>query len=130
MERIAIAAVAPTLDSAESKAIHAVVTLLWPYSSSTRQCALLLADPDFRLRRKQGQVRVRFSGASATAIAKSGIGIGDEVTLGLQGALFLEGVGDARTPGKSVDWELGYGRRLVIEVCSLEIRDGQQLTTS
>ncbi|KAF2492239.1 hypothetical protein BU16DRAFT_620641 [Lophium mytilinum] len=124
MERIAIAEVAPTLPSPETKVIHAVVTLLWPYSSSTKQCALLLADPDFRLRRRQGQVRVRFSGSSATAIAQSGIGIGDEVTLRLQGARFIEDVGDVKTPGKSVDWELGYSRRLVLEIT----QDGKELS--
>ncbi|KAF2816324.1 uncharacterized protein BDZ99DRAFT_494165 [Mytilinidion resinicola] len=125
MERIAIAEVAPTLPSPETKVIHAVVTLLWPYSSSTKQCALLLADPDFRLRHRQGQVRVRFSGPSATTIAQSGIGIGDEVTLGLLGARFIEDDGGIQTPGKSVDWELGYGRRVVLEIT----REGKELSS-
>ncbi|KAF2179889.1 hypothetical protein K469DRAFT_797835 [Zopfia rhizophila CBS 207.26] len=116
MERIPIAELTPELPSLESKQFKAVVTLLWPYSSSTRQCALLLAEPDFRLRRKKGQVRVRFSGPSAKALATTGIGIGDEVTLGLCGAQFVQEDREVRTPGKSIDWELSFTQRLVVEI--------------
>ncbi|KAK6432522.1 hypothetical protein LTR95_011307 [Oleoguttula sp. CCFEE 5521] len=90
--------------------IRAVVTLCWPYSSSTRQCALLLADPDFRLRSRKGQVRVRFHGAAAEAVAKAKPGIGDEVELELGGAGWVgtEVGGEiVQTPGKSVG-ELEY----------------------
>ncbi|OQO14053.1 hypothetical protein B0A48_00929 [Cryoendolithus antarcticus] len=92
------------------RTIRAVVTLCWPYSSSTRQCALLLADPDFRLRSRKGQVRVRFHGAAAEAVAKAKPGIGDEVELELGGAGWVgSGVGGeiVQTPGKSVG-ELEY----------------------
>lgn len=100
--------------------IRGIVTLSWPYSSSTRQCALLLADPDFRLRNRRGQVRVRFTGASAEAVAKSHIGIGDEVILGLDGASWEKDVEATRTPGKSVDGELLYTRRLSLKVVKAE----------
>ncbi|KAF2113745.1 hypothetical protein BDV96DRAFT_578278 [Lophiotrema nucula] len=87
-----------------------VVTLIWPYSSATRQYAVLLAEPDFRLRRRKGQVRVRFSEASGKAVAEERPQIGDEVILRLKGARF---VGDEEgekisTPGRSLDWELEY----------------------
>ncbi|OCL02115.1 hypothetical protein AOQ84DRAFT_443578 [Glonium stellatum] len=123
MERIPIAELAPSLPSPDTKVIKAVVTLLWPYSSSTRQCALLLADPDFRLRRRRGQVRVRFSGPAGRALGNSGIGIGDEVILSLQGAHYIDDVGDVRTPGKSVEWELLFQQRLVAQIS----RDEQEL---
>ncbi|KAK6433037.1 hypothetical protein LTR95_010791, partial [Oleoguttula sp. CCFEE 5521] len=100
----------PSIPPPTSQAIRALVTLCWPYSSSTRQCALLLADPDFRLRSRKGQVRVCFYGASAEAIAKAKPGIGDEVELELGGASWVSsGVdGDVvQTPGKSVG-ELEY----------------------
>lgn len=121
MERIPIAELAPSLPSPDTKAIKAVVTLLWPYSSSTRQFALLLADPDFRLRRRRGQVRVRFSGPAGRALGNSGIGIGDEVILALQGAQYINDVGDIWTPGKSVEWELSFQQRLATQI----FRDGQ-----
>lgn len=116
MDRVPIADLAPSLPAPHNKYIRAVVTLVWPYSSSTRQCALLLADPDYRLRRKKGQVRVRLAGPSAKAVAQAEIGIGDTVSLSLEGAQWLEDRGEIRTPGKSVDWELKFNQRVVIEV--------------
>ncbi|KAF2021386.1 hypothetical protein BU24DRAFT_487819 [Aaosphaeria arxii CBS 175.79] len=126
MDHIPIAKIEPQLSDLYSKSFKAVVTLLWPYSSSTRQCALLLAEPDFRLRRKKGQVRVRFSSSSAKAIAQTGIGIGDEVILELRGAQFVQEDTDAvRTPGRSIDWELSYSQTLVVQIS----RNGTQIAT-
>ena len=115
MEHVDIAALRPTLDALESKQIKAVVTLIWPYSSSQRQFALLLAEPDLRLRRKKGQVRARFSSTSARALATTGVGIGDEVVLSLHGAQFVQH-GAVGTPGKSLDWELAYTQTVAVSV--------------
>lgn len=123
MEHVHIAALRPNLDALESKQIKAVVTLIWPYSSSQRQFALLLAEPDFRLRRKRGgQVRARFSSTSARALAATGVGIGDEVVLSLHGAQFVQD-GAVSTPGKSIDWELAYKQTVAICVR----RDGAEI---
>ncbi|KAI6879806.1 hypothetical protein KC360_g7679 [Hortaea werneckii] len=116
-ETVPIQTLAPNAELPSNGAIRAVVTLAWPFSSSTRQCALLLADPDFRLRTRKGQVRVRFTGPSAEAVAKSRIGIGDEITLHLGGATWAEPKeGAVRTPGKSVDGELVFARQLGLKV--------------
>ncbi|KAJ9640025.1 hypothetical protein H2199_006259 [Coniosporium tulheliwenetii] len=123
MESVPIAELAPTIPAPDAKAVKALVTLIWPYSSSTKSCAVLLAEHDFRLRRRRGQVRVRFSGPSARAVAESGIGIGDEVTLGLSSVKWLADAGEVKAPGRSVDWELLYGCKLALQV----VRDGQQL---
>lgn len=127
MDQLRISELNPDLAALKSKTFRAAVTLLWPYSSSQRQFALLLAEPDFRLRRKKGQVRARFSGSSAKAIATTGVGIGDEVILSLQGAQFVQ-EGAINTPGKSIDWELSYTQTIVVqvfrhgsEIASLEI---------
>jgi hypothetical protein len=130
MERIPIAQLTPQLLSLESKQIHGLVTLLWPYSSSTRQCAVLIAEPDFRLRRKKGQVRVRFSGASARAVAESGIGIGDAVTLEFHGSKFILDEAPVSTPGRSIDWELEFERRLVVQVRPMEARTRRRAEAS
>ncbi|KAF3039035.1 hypothetical protein E8E12_008155 [Didymella heteroderae] len=130
MEHVHIAALQPNLDALDSKQIKAVVTLIWPYSSSQRQFALLLAEPDFRLRRKKGgQVRARFSSTSARALAATGVGIGDEVVLSLHGAQFVQD-GVVSTPGKSIDWELAYTQTVAIsvrrggtEIANLELID-------
>lgn len=129
MEHIGIAALRPDLDALDSKQIKAVVTLIWPYSSSQRQFALLLAEPNFRLRSNKGQVRARFSSTSARALATTGVGIGDEVVLSLHGAQFVQD-GAVSTPGKSLDWELAYTQTVAIsvrrsgtEIANLELID-------
>lgn len=121
MEVISIAELKPELPGLDSKRIRGVVVLIWPYSSSARQFAFLLGDPDFRRRRKNGQVRVRFSGSSARAIASTGIGIGDEVELSLRGVEFIRD-GSVNTPGKSIDWEIEYRQTLASKI----IRDGEE----
>ncbi len=115
MNQLRISALNPELPAAESTVFRAAVTLIWPYSSSARQLALLLAEPDFRLRRQKGQVRARFSGSSAKALATTGIGIGDEVVLSLRGAQFIQ-EGTVSTPGKSIDWELSYSQTVQVRI--------------
>ena len=113
MDIIPITRLNPTTAPPADRAIRAIITLSWPYSSSTQQCALLLADPDFRQRNRQGQVRVQFTGPSAEAVARSKAGIGDEVVLELGGAVWVDEPGArVNTPGKSVDGELVFKRRL------------------
>ncbi|KAM0698940.1 hypothetical protein Q7P36_000984 [Cladosporium allicinum] len=101
----------------DSRRIHAVVTLLWPYSSSTRQCALLLSERDFRLRARGGQIRVKFSGPAARAVADGRPGIGDEVVLELGSGEWAkdEGGVPVRVPGKSVG-ELQFGRGVSLKL--------------
>lgn len=98
--------------------IRAVVTLVWPYSSRTEQCSLLLAEPDARLRHRQGQVRVHFTHESAHAIAAEHISIGDEIQLRLNGAKWAqtESTHSSDTPGRSVDGELVFHHELCAEV--------------
>lgn len=122
MDDIPISQLNPELPELETKQIHGVVNLIWPYSSSARQFAFLLSDPDFRRRRRNGQVRVRFSGSSARAIATTGVGIGDEVTLSLRGAEFIR-ENTAGTPGNSIDWELAYTQTLSSKI----IREGKEV---
>ncbi|KAF1996424.1 hypothetical protein P154DRAFT_623196 [Amniculicola lignicola CBS 123094] len=122
MDLTPIAELSPELSAPDSRHFKAVITLLWPYSSSTRQCAFLLADSDIRRRRNRGQVRVRFAGSSARIVAEKGIGIGDELVLGLKGARFVRDEEEVRTPGRSIDWELEYKQTLVLQV----FRDGSE----
>jgi hypothetical protein len=122
MNSIPIAELKPELPDLDTKQFKAIVTLIWPWSSSARQFALLLVEPEFRLRRRNGQVRARFSGSSARAIANTGVGIGDEVVLSLRGASFVRG-SSVNTPGKSIDYELEYKQTVAIQVT----RDGTEL---
>ena len=114
--RIPISHLQPSVDT-ENTSIVGVVTLVWPYSSSRKSSSILLVEPDFRLRQERGQVRVDFRGSSAGAVARCGIGIGDEVTLSLVGANWARDDNTLKTPGRGIDWELQFGERVILTVC-------------
>jgi hypothetical protein len=99
-----------------SKSIKGIVTLIWPFSSSTNQAAFLLADPDFRQRYKKGQVRVQVHGAAARALANSHFGIGDEVILSIRGARWVDIEAGVSTPGKGLDSELLFKDEILVQV--------------
>ena len=113
--RIPIADLDPSLETFHTS-IVGIVTLIWPYSSSSKTFGLLLVEPDFRLRRNKGQVRVHFTGSSATAVARSGIGIGAQVSLSLVGVQWAKDESTPKTPGKGVEWELRFSERLALQV--------------
>ncbi|KAL4788511.1 hypothetical protein BJX76DRAFT_116955 [Aspergillus varians] len=113
---IPIAQLSPDVDRLQQSSIHSVVTLLWPYSSSTKTLSLLLAEPDFRLRRSNGQVKVFFHGHVAEEVARSQLGIGDNVYLGLAGSRLVKNDAVAQTPGKGVSWDVHFDTSAFLEV--------------
>lgn len=105
----------PSTSPPSDRTIRAVVTLSWPYSSSTRQCALLLSERDFRLRARGGQIRVKFSGPAARAVAQAKLGISDEIVLELGGGEWASGA-PVHVPGKSIgEIHFGQGIRLRVQ---------------
>jgi hypothetical protein len=114
-EKTALARLNPSLDTSD-KCVRGVVSIIWPYSSSARSISILLVEPDFRLRKSKGQVRVTFSGSVAKKVAEAHLMPGENVILSLEGATFLEHDTTAWTPGRTVDWELKYRKRLKLEV--------------
>ncbi|KZF20335.1 hypothetical protein L228DRAFT_262996 [Xylona heveae TC161] len=125
---VRIAELKPGLKIPLQSSIKAVVSLIWPYSSSSRTISVLLAEPDFRLRRDGGQIRVQFSEPCARAVAGSGIETGDEVILSLVGAEWTNVADGITLPGKSVEGELRFNNDLLLgvhrddkKIASLEI---------
>jgi hypothetical protein len=116
---IPIANLTELLIEPATRSVKAIVTLTWPYSSATGSVAFLLAEPDFRLRRSKGQVRVQFSGSSARYIAKAGIASGDEVTICLDGVEWIHDEAEISTPGRGIEYELKFTERLLLEVSGL-----------
>ena len=113
---VPIAQLSPTLGEPEHKYIDAVVTLVWPYSSSTKSISLLLAEPDFRLRRSHGQVKAIFHGHVAEKVAGSQVGIGDHIHLSLRGSSFIANDSATHTPGRYVAWDVHFSNGVSLEV--------------
>jgi hypothetical protein len=113
---IPIAQLTPLLAAPSSRSVKAIVTLTWPYSSATGSVAFLLVEPDFRLRRTRGQVRVQFSGSSAKSVVQSEIASGDEVILCLDGVEWVHNEATVSTPGRGVEFELRFKERLLLQV--------------
>ncbi|GAD96848.1 hypothetical protein NFIA_038740 [Paecilomyces variotii No. 5] len=122
---IPISELSPDRDDINTKSVHAVVTLVWPYSSSSQSLSLLLAEPDFRLRRSQGQVKVNFHGISAQEVAQTHVGIGDEVQLSLEGVRWTDTQGPSATPGRNVSWDINFENNVSLEIS----RNSQHLSS-
>lgn len=113
---IAIAKLDPTLPDQSSHVVLGEVTLIWPYNSATKILAFLLAEPDVRLRRAMGQVRVQLQGATAKAVADLRLGGGDTVALSLEGVDWVKDNSVVRVPGSRVEWQLQFTEKLVLQV--------------
>ncbi|SLM37841.1 Telomeric single stranded DNA binding POT1/Cdc13 [Lasallia pustulata] len=99
-----------------NRCIRGVVTLIWPYSSSKGSLSLLLAEPDFRLRRQRGQIRLTFIGSSAKLVARSGVSSGDGLVLSLDAVQWAKDETTSSTPGKGSEWELRFGERAILRI--------------
>jgi len=112
-----IAQLNPDLPNQSTRAVRGQVTLTWPFNSVTKTVAFLLSEPDVRLRRNKGQVRVEFSGPCARAVAELGVGAFDEVVIGLEGAEWDTDRSLKRPLESRVEWQVGFRRRVVLQVC-------------
>ncbi|KAL5338096.1 hypothetical protein BJX70DRAFT_216988 [Aspergillus crustosus] len=117
---IPIARISPDADSLHESSIHSihsVVTLIWPYSSHTKTLSALLAEPDFRIRRRSnGQVKVTFHGNVAEKVAGTHIGIGDKVYLSLAGSRLVKNDAVTQTPGRGISWDVHFDASAFLEV--------------
>ncbi|KAH7632981.1 hypothetical protein B0T09DRAFT_332593 [Sordaria sp. MPI-SDFR-AT-0083] len=111
-----IAQLDPELPDQNSRSVRGEVTITWPYNRVTHTLAFLLAEPDVRLRRTKGQVRVQLHGPSAKTVADCGLGAFDEVLLSLDGVEWTKDESPGRIPGARVDWQLQFNQKLVLQV--------------
>ncbi|KAI1503542.1 hypothetical protein F5X99DRAFT_374644 [Biscogniauxia marginata] len=129
-KQTAIAELAPDLPEPVTRAVRGLVTITWPYNSVKNTFAFILAEPDFRLRRNKGQVRVNFSGAAAKVAGESGLGSNDEVLLSLEGVEWeAEEVKKRQTlPGAGIDWQLRFSDKILLSVKSGETGETKLVT--
>lgn len=109
-----IAQLSPELLDIKSRIIRGTVTITWPYSAFRDVTAFVLAEPDFRLRREKGQVRIEFSGPSAKAVADAQLNSGDELVLGLDGVQWAERDPRAPITGTPLDFQLKFHNKLLL----------------
>jgi hypothetical protein len=112
-----IAQLNPDLPDQPSRVVRGEVTITWPYSNVTKTLAFLLAEPDVRLRRAKGQVRIELRGPSAKALSACNLGAGDEILCSLDGVEWAKDNSPGRIPGARLDWQLQFNERLLLQVC-------------
>ncbi|KAI0552247.1 hypothetical protein F4679DRAFT_104187 [Xylaria curta] len=115
---VPIAELRPDLPNPTATAVGGVVTITWPYDKVKGTFAFTLAEPDFRLRRNKGQVRISFTGRAAEVVGGYGLGSHDEVLLSLAGAAWETEVSDRRRslPGADLGWKLLFSDCLLLRV--------------
>lgn len=111
-----IAQLNPELPEQSALAVDGVVTIVWPFSIVTKSIAFILAERDPRLRRDNGQVRLRFHGAAAKAIADAKLGGGDEVRLGLGGVKWEKNETQTQLAGSTLEFQLEFTTKLLLTV--------------
>ncbi|KAI5299291.1 hypothetical protein KEM55_002353 [Ascosphaera atra] len=111
-----LAQLSPALSNVTNRRVHAVITLVWPYSSARRSLDLLLSEPDYRLRARNGLVKVRFHDESAAELSRLKASIGDHVVLHLEGAQWERHAAKVGILETSIDWELSFRDRLHLEL--------------
>jgi hypothetical protein len=88
--------------------------------------AVILAEPSLKLRRANGQVKVRFTNTNNTLDPTTAdIKVGDEILLGLQGVV-AEQKRPAEDPERGVELELHYTKGVTVRV----IRNAVSLNTA
>ncbi|KAK3685540.1 hypothetical protein B0T22DRAFT_537851 [Podospora appendiculata] len=110
-----IAQLSPDLPDQASRAVRGEVTITWPYNSVTHTFAFLVAEPDVRLRRAKGQVRIELHGPSAKAVAECGLGGGDQVLFSLDGVEWATDASPGRMPGARLEWQLRFNDKLQLQ---------------
>ncbi|RYP71279.1 hypothetical protein DL769_004716 [Monosporascus sp. CRB-8-3] len=111
-----ISTLTPDISDPASRVVRGIVTVTWPYNSVKNTSAFILAEPDYRLRRKGGQIRVNFTGPAARALGECGLGGNDEIYLSLDGAEWEPENARRRqsVPGAGVDWKLKFSDKLLL----------------
>lgn len=112
----AIAELNPEVSDQNRRVVDGTITITWPFSVLNKSIAFLLAERDFRLRRENGQVRIRFHGASAKAISDASLGGGDEIRLSLEGVKWEKNETQTQVAGSTLEWQLEFNNRLILGI--------------
>ena len=98
------------------KYVEATISLVWPYSSSTRKFSVLLSEYDSGSFKTRRQVKVTFHNGAAKAAQESKIGIGDTIRLSLEASELTKRLDEISTPGKRLENDVEFRRQLTLEM--------------
>ena len=104
---------------AQTATVRGVVTIVWPYSSTSGSLSFTIAEPEYRLRRPKGQIRVNFAGHIAKEVSSSGIGSGDELVICLDGVEWEAAATHTRLSSAGHEWQLKFSQKLRLQVSTV-----------
>ncbi|KAK9361914.1 hypothetical protein V1504DRAFT_45589 [Lipomyces starkeyi] len=85
LRELEIASLSPT-SATDSHFLSGEISLIWPYSSLTRQFSIQLCDSDISKRISKGQIKLIFGGKSVGKIADELMNSGDKLRIALKGS--------------------------------------------
>ena len=97
--------------------LHGVITIKWPYSSSTQKLTFLLADPDPRKRASGGQVKVTLVGQAAEILDQTESGEEISIASTNNNIPVIEEENSPRTK-----WHITFPQGCILIVFSLDVR--------
>jgi hypothetical protein len=115
--------VSPTTITSTSL-LRGVVTIKWPYSSSTQKLTFLLADPDPRKRASGGQVKVTLVGQAAQVLDQMESGEEISIAATRNNTPLIEEENSRRT-----NWHITFPEGCIFIVFSLHMGSNCRLKT-
>ncbi|KAK9377741.1 uncharacterized protein V1513DRAFT_482101 [Lipomyces chichibuensis] len=85
LKELEIASLSPT-NATDSHFLSGEISLIWPYSSLTRQFSIQLCDADISKRIRKGQIKLIFGGKSVGKVADELMNSGDKLRIALKGS--------------------------------------------
>ncbi|KAK9387029.1 hypothetical protein V1515DRAFT_580410 [Lipomyces mesembrius] len=89
LKELEIASLSPT-SATDSHFLGGEISLIWPYSSLTRQFSIQLCHSDISKRISKGQIKLIFVGKSAGKVADELMNSGDKLRIALKGSQVVE----------------------------------------
>ncbi|KAK9242978.1 hypothetical protein V1506DRAFT_545788 [Lipomyces tetrasporus] len=114
LEELEIATLSPS-SAVDSHFLSGEISLVWPYSSLTRQFSVQLCDSDISKRIAKGQIKLVFEGKSLGRAANELMSSGDKLRIALKGSQVVRCQPDAKSEFDS-DWICVWEHGALVQV--------------
>ncbi|KAK7205712.1 hypothetical protein BZA70DRAFT_266835 [Myxozyma melibiosi] len=119
LQYVAISSVSESTDL-QSSYVTGVVSLFWPYSSSSHEFSVLLSDSDILERINKGEMKLTFRGKSLGKNLEKQLQIGNTVKIALRAAKVYRNE-DANKSDADSDWGCVWENSVMLQVNDSEI---------